>query len=154
MPDISMLIPLSEALDISVIELLKGEEIKEEYNENEIVQSIIDYTKIKPNRIKYDFWSKFIICLVCIITLFVGIDYIKYKPHQWYNGDVSQWQEDFIGDAYEMAFSMKTNRVVFKYPFKALTQIKIECKDAIEYIQKEYHQLPLSKYNYAIYGNM
>ena len=160
MPDLSMLIPLSEQLGISLYELLNGEEIKNndnEINQNEIVQSVIEYTKYKNPKMKFDIWTKLLISFVMIMSLFVSYDMIKYTPNRWYNGykeDLIKWQENFEGDVYEMAFSSKTNRVVFKYPFKALAQIKIECKDAIEFIREEFNYFPLNKYNVDDYGRM
>lgn len=68
LPDITMLIPLSEALEISVNELLKGEKTKTDKSTEEALKNIVELSKIsmknKEKTIKY------------IVTLFTTITLI------------------------------------------------------------------------------
>lgn len=69
MPDLSLLEPLSKLLDISINELLMGEDIREDNNENykQLVINTINYSKNKMDKLVKKI-SFFIIMLGLILT--------------------------------------------------------------------------------------
>ncbi len=76
--DLSLLKPLSEILDISVTELLNGEEIKKEKQEevsSKVLVNVLEYSeeKFKKSKIK-----SIIVTIVVIFLLLVGI-FFSYK---------------------------------------------------------------------------
>ena len=74
-PDISLLVPLAEQLDVSVSELLKGkEDIKEDNNIKEIVD-YIDITKEKKNK-RVIYIASFIYGILLLLYLwYLRVDY-------------------------------------------------------------------------------
>lgn len=64
-PDVSLLIPLSEALDVSVLELLNGEKVE---NENDV---IIDLIKHQDKKMKV--WKYLFVSVINVIMLFMII---------------------------------------------------------------------------------
>ena len=73
MPDISVLLPLSEVLNISITELLKGEKDKEEINE--IVTETIQHSN---HEIRKSRRQMMIICfLIVVLTLTISLVAIK-----------------------------------------------------------------------------
>ena len=79
-PDISLLVPLSEQLDVSVSELLKGkEDIKEDNNIKEIVD-YIDITKEKKNK-RVIYIASFIYSILLLLYLwYLRVDYNLASP--------------------------------------------------------------------------
>lgn len=79
MPDLSLLLPLCEALEISVNELLSGERLEQDNYQEKLEENIIntiDYSdkKIKKNRKIFAFvLSSILIFILVVITMF-GID--------------------------------------------------------------------------------
>ena len=69
-PDISLLIPLSKALDISVSELLNGKEDKQEEKNIKDIIKYIDTTNKKKNR--------FIILICIVIYIILLVLYLNY----------------------------------------------------------------------------
>ena len=66
-PDISLLIPLSKVLGVSVSELLNGEESKSD----RIVEKVIEYSEVSQKN-KYGLGFKFtVICYIISILLFL-----------------------------------------------------------------------------------
>lgn len=70
-PDISLLLPLSEALQMSVDELIGGSIV--EKNEKKRIQNLINYTRIKAveNKEKIIKISYIIICIAMILGVFI-----------------------------------------------------------------------------------
>ena len=106
------------------------------------------------------FYKKRIVVTVCVylmifvsfVSAFLIFDYVIYKPCGWTEGNVEQWESLFPDNiAYEMGINNK-NMPVFRNPAKALNQIKIDYKDGIKEIKKQFKLLPLSKYTYKKYG--
>ncbi len=86
-PDISLLVPLSKALDISVSELLNGKEDKsEENNIKEIIKYIDIYSKKK---------NKFILPVFIVVYLIILLFYLNYLRIEYSYGLVSF---DYIGE--------------------------------------------------------
>ena len=85
MPDISLLIPLSEALDISVNELITGEHIEEKNIKEKTelaIKETINYSnnKLKKEKKKY-IWI--VIFIIIILSFILGtIDYSRIKTAQ------------------------------------------------------------------------
>ncbi len=77
MPDISLLIPLSEELDISVNELLLGKKLDKKENE-ESLKYTINYSNNKIKKIKKNAIYVFIF-LIILVTIFSSILIIAYK---------------------------------------------------------------------------
>ena len=73
-PDISLLIPLSQELNIEVFELLNGEENKK--NKNEIEQ-LIEYNEIVKRK-KYNFKFKFAVFFY-ILSILSFLGYLKFE---------------------------------------------------------------------------
>jgi len=103
---------------------------------------------------------------VCIIFLSVpaGIIYWKYPKYD----KNKEWVREYIigqtgikgtvditrignDSAYEIGAN-KQGYAVFKNPNKAFAKMKIDLSQGIAAIQKEYSLLPLSRWNYDIYG--
>ena len=97
----------------------------------------------------------FISLLVITIIIFLGFkvyDHIFFKYDTLHDGDTLEQQQYYPdNEAYELALNSK-NLIAFKYPDRALKQLKKDCKNAIDEIQKEFNiKFTLSKYNYDIY---
>ncbi len=73
-PDISLLIPLTEILDISLSELLKGEKMKKEEVE-ETLKGAIDYSNktIKKNKKRMLIFSIITILIIIIISIIITV---------------------------------------------------------------------------------
>ena len=155
MPDLSLLIPLCDELNISVNELLSGNKRKDQYSQKDLEENLIYSLKeIDKNRIRIKRRLLLIISAVTILIfgLSVTFDKIYFTPENWREGDVSKWRNLFPNhSAFEMALN-EDDFPVFKYPEKALKQAKSNYSDALDFIRQEYNLLPLSKYNYKKYG--
>ena len=76
-PDISLLIPLSKVLGVSVSELLNGEESKSD----RIVEKVIEYSEVSQKN-KYGLGFKFtVICYIISILLFLIYLRFEYDPN-------------------------------------------------------------------------
>ena len=159
MPDISMLKPLSEELDLTLNELLSGDIINDEINEKIIEEKIkktIEYSQNEINKNKRAYIKKIsIILFTSIITIFALLttfDKIYFTQSSYKEGNVEMWKDLFPNhSAYDMALNDK-NEPVFKNPSKALKQAKSDYSDAIKIIKKQFKLLPLTKYTYKPYG--
>ncbi len=158
MPDLSLLWPLSEVLDISLNELLSGEHIGQEKIAEKAEASLastLAYSEQKIKKSKYQFYLSItgVIFILLFVWLLLNSVFFAEVPYQ--SGDVSQWEDQFPKhSAFEMGLS-RTGQPVFVDTAKAMRQAKIIYSDAISYLQKEYHFLPLSQYtykNYETYG--
>lgn len=77
--DIAILKPLSEQLDISILELMNGEKIEKEdiiLRTNEIVESTLDYTENKIKKLVKRI-IKIMAIVILFIVLFIGYIYFK-----------------------------------------------------------------------------
>lgn len=149
MPDLSLLIPLSECLDITLSELLNGEEIKEKNEKVEnSIKITLNYSKKKITNLK-----RVLFIMVIILLLFTVFIFFNHKDYKYYDGDVSKWENIFPNhSAYEMALN-KNNKPVFKNPDKALEKAKDDYSDAIKVIKEQFSLFPLNKYTYEGYKN-
>lgn len=82
MPDISLLIPISEILEVSVNELILGEHIKEENMKQKTEQTIKETINYSNNKIKKEkkknIWI-FVFVLIIISFILGTIDYTRIK---------------------------------------------------------------------------
>ena len=154
MPDLSMLKPLTEALGISLNELLSGEYITQEnvaVKAEESIESTLEYSHQKIQKSK---WKMYLIVAgtvlgLALIWFLLNAVFFAEVPYQ--RGDVSQWEDRYPNhSAFEMGLS-RTGQPVFVDTAKAMRQAKVVYSDAIEYLQKEHHLLPLSQYTYKPY---
>lgn len=149
MPDLSLLIPLSECLDITLNELLNGEEINEQNEKVENSLKItLNYSKKKIRNLKI-----ILFIMVGIIILFTMFIIFNHQENKYYDGDVSKWENNFLNhSAYEMALN-EYSKPVFKNPDKALKKAKSDYSDAIKVIKEQFTLLPLTKHTYESYKN-
>lgn len=160
MPDLSLLEPLSKELDISLNELLAGEEIKTEQISTEKIlkqteQSLantLHYSNQQIKKSKYRYHGLIIGTLILVSLLILLINYISFREVPHYSGDVSEWSELFPNhSAYGLEISY-SGKPVFRNTTAALGRINLDNKEAIKAIKKEFHiLLPLSKYTYKTY---
>lgn len=154
MPDLSMLQPLSEILDISLNELLSGERIEIADIVEKAEASIVSTLEYSEKKIKKSRTKTYLIIVGCIsgllfIWFLMNAVFFAEVPYQ--SGDVSQWEEQYPNhSAFEMGLS-RTGQPVFVDTAKAMRQAKVIYSDAIDYLQKEYHLMPLSQYTYKPY---
>lgn len=82
LPDISLLVELSEVLNISLGELLKGKRLNrdEQVEEKKLIDNIIDYDNDKKNKTQRKFMTKLGIGLF-IISLAILNNYYDYLRH-------------------------------------------------------------------------
>jgi len=104
-PDVSLLVPLADTLDISVMELLKGEKIEElnaKVADEVVVGAVNDYIsafqrKSRTAKIKYVIFS--LIIIVSVISIMLSV--ISHLEQQKYNQQLSFITgeiETYIGD--------------------------------------------------------
>lgn len=89
-PDISLLEPLSRILDVSVLELLKGEKISNKtIKDNEVVYSL-NYAEVVMQHKIDDIINTVIITIVVILILILGFYNLRIflYEHQSYNSDL------------------------------------------------------------------
>ena len=69
-PDISLLIPLSEVLNVSLYDLLRGEKVNKKEVE-ETIKNTINYSnsEIKRNKKKYIIISSAVILIIVLISI-------------------------------------------------------------------------------------
>lgn len=97
--DVSLLKPLSEILEVSIVEILSGERIESDNifdKSNEVVENTLDYSKeeIRKNKIK-------IIASICIfIFIILNCIYFGYKGLNLYRYSTSEWVNKEIKNPY------------------------------------------------------
>jgi len=154
MPDLALLQPLSEELGISLNELLSGEHIEKEHVAEKAEASLantLEYSdrKIKKSKLKIYLSVTGVLLGLTLIWMLLNMVFFAETPYQ--NGDVSKWEEQYPKhSAFEMGLS-RTGQPVFVDTAKAMRQAKVIYSDAISYLQKEHHLLPLSQYTYKPY---
>lgn len=154
MPDLSMLKPLSEVLGISLNELLSGEYITQENvieKAEASIASTLEYSRRKIEKSKIKAYLTIVACVYGMLFIWFLLNAVFFAEVSYQSGDVSQWEERYPNhSAFEMGLS-RTGQPVFVDTGKAMRQAKVIYSDAIAYLQKEYHLLPLSQYTYRPY---
>ena len=154
MPDLSMLKPLSEVLGISLNELLSGEYITQENvieKAEASIASTLEYSRRKIEKSKTKVYLTIVACVYGMLFIWFLLNAVFFAEVPYQSGDVSQWEERYPNhSAFEMGLS-RTGQPVFVDTGKAMRQAKVIYSDAIAYLQKEYHLLPLSQYTYRPY---
>ncbi len=113
-PDISLLIPLSEELGISVSEILKGkEDKKEEENFKEIV-NYIDASKSKRNKV--------VITISSIIYVVLLILYLWYLKTDYSDNSHISYLAEIIYNSFFITSIFLTNRLIANYYFDKLEE--------------------------------
>lgn len=84
-----------------------------------------------------------LIALILIITtayfIMDYIDYYRFIPIEWKDGDVSKWQENLHdNEAYALGLDVDTGKPVFKDPFAALEQFPKDYEDVFEEMNKQW----------------
>lgn len=83
-PDVSLLVPLAEALDVSVMELLKGEKIKDldvKVADEVVVSTVSEYASIWEIKTK-DLTKKHILFLSSIIIIVISVFLVVFSYSQ------------------------------------------------------------------------
>lgn len=154
MPDLSMLKPLSDVLDISLNELLSGEYITQENVAEKAeasIESTLEYSRRKIEKSRIKAYLMMVGCIYGLLFVWFLLNAVFFAEVPYQSGDVSQWEEQYPNhSAFEMGLS-RTGQPVFVDTAKAMRQAKVIYSDAIDYLQKEYHLLPLSQYTYKPY---
>ena len=115
------------------------------------IASTLEYSrrKIKKSKLKAYLSITGIALGMVLIWGLLNAVFFAEVPYQ--SGDVSLWEERYPNhSAFEMGLS-RTGQPVFVDTSKAMRQAKVIYSDAIDYLQKEYHLLPLSQYTYKPY---
>ncbi len=170
-PDISLLEPLSEALNISVVELLKGEKTDKKENEDLILNAIKLYKEETKRKLKKK--RKNIFIASCIIFfVFLGIILLiwqmnkpKYSEDhvftQFYIPNTGNIKgeldiEEFVSISPDFAIGANQyGYAVFINPDKAFARLLEDYQSGIDLIKKEFKLGSLTKNNfvsYEIYG--
>ena len=99
--------------------------------------------------------KKILIPIAVILVIVMGFfirDYVKFRPVDWEDGDVTKMEKKFPNDpAYEMGLSSINGRAVFKDPFAAMKQFKVDYESLIEQMQEEYDLNNFTRYTYWQY---
>lgn len=164
-PDIELLESLSEILDISILELLKGEKIEKVSQENEsILSTSLDYSKslilCKEKKMKNNNIRNIIIILLFAVIIMVYLMYPKYDNEKKYIKDftISNTSEELyyaerIYSNSDIGIN-KNNNIVFKEPQKMYEKFIIEYKNEISEIQKQHKLLPINRFNIKKYKTL
>lgn len=154
MPDLSLLVPISELLEISLNELLAGENLsKEELIEKaeDSVMSVIHCSKEEVKRLR----KRYILTILLLITAFLGImlalDSFIFAEVSYTEGNTAQWEAHFPKhSAYALGLD-EENRPVFLQANASMKKAQSDYSDIIDYMKEEYSLLPFSKYTYKFY---
>ena len=137
-PDISVLIPLSEILNVNLNDLLKGEEMKEKQDDT-ILKETIRYTNKKNKKTKKIFLT--IIVLLVIISIILLGSLIKAKKTVLlYNKPEPGYRFDSINKDYSLLAE----------PYKVAVKDKGDgwyCEFIFDNLESELHS-----YNYGCYN--
>ena len=169
-PDISLLEPLSEALNISVVELLKGEKTDKRENEDLILNAMNLYKEETKKKMIKKRRNIFIVTII-ILLIVLGITFLiwqaskpKYSEDhvfvQFYipntgniKGEVDI--DEFISISPDFAIGANQyGYAVFINPDKAFTRLLKDYKAGIDLIRKEFKLGKLTKNNFLAYSNL
>ncbi len=167
LPDVSIMNELCEILKISLNELFAGENLKDNQIKKQAEINILDILKFNKGSIKkYKLLFGIIIIPLLILTLVISkFLLIKYgfimdsnlKYTQIYIPNEGNIKGDVLVNDFgkiSIDFDIGANKygyAVFKNPDKAIKRLKKDYKKGIKLIQKEFHLLPLSNFNYKSY---
>lgn len=87
-PDISLLVPLSKELDISVSEILNGKEDKKEEKNVQQIVNYIDLSKKKRNKYVIPIASIIYVVLLLLYLWYLRVDYNVYGTHITHFGEL------------------------------------------------------------------
>lgn len=162
-PDISLLEPLSIALNISVVELLKCEKTKKKENEDLILDAINLYKKEIKRKRKHLFIATFIILLIILgaILLIWEIKRPKYSKDNAFTQFYIPYTGNIKGEVdvkkyidISPDFAIGANQygyAVFINPDKAFARLLKDYKKGINLIKEEFNLPKLSKNNFTKY---
>lgn len=168
-PDISLLEPLANVLEVSVAELLKGEKIKKENKEQEdlILKTIsISKKEIKNAKSK----TKKIIFILIVGILIICFSFVMYQNVPKYDKDLKYVKEYVIGEEnikgevnkkyfedISPDFAIGANKygyAVFKDPKKAFKTMKEKYKKVLKIIKDQYCHKSIKVNNFYCYENL
>jgi transcriptional regulator with XRE-family HTH domain len=168
LPDYSIIQNLCRELDISTNEFFAGNRIKANEKEKQFDKNILNIFKFNNDkRKKYKFIVLVLSILLIISCIFIGrIVLIKRgylpDPNLAYAQRYEKGKDNLKGnvnyDKYEsisMDFEIGANKygyAVFKNPAKALRRLKKNYSKGLKAIQREFKLLPLSMFNFRMYG--
>ena len=166
-PDISLLEPISEALNISVVELLKGEKTDKKENEDLILNAINLYKEELKKKRKNRFITSCIIFIIVlgIVLLIWQINRPKYSKDHVATQAYIPYTSNIKGEvdileymSLSPDFAIGANQygyAVFLDPDKAFARLLKDYKAGIDLIKKEFKLGSLTKnsfVSYEIYG--
>ncbi len=161
MPDIALLLPIAELLEVSVQELLEGEcapNVIEETSKVEVslVEDTVAYAKIRRILHAKKYASIMMLFTGCIIGLVVLIHIFFFAELPSKPGDTSKWDGLFAShSAYQLKFT-EYDEPVFSNPKKAFEKAESDYSDALQFLKEQFRLLPFSIYttvNYQKYCN-
>lgn len=167
-PDIEILESLAKALDVSIVELLKGEKIKNvEPDTENLIKDTLDLTKSEKEKMKK---KNIIMRGIIVAILIILILLLFYLTTPKYDKNLKAVQEyitgtsNIIGEVDVNYFlsksedfmigATKNGIAVFINPDKALKTLKKNYKSGIKLIRKEFCKSDLSKRNFNCYKNL
>ena len=117
-PDISLLVPLSKELDVSVSELLKGKEDKKEDNNIKEIVNYIDVSKTKKN--------KYIIPIATILYTIILILYLWYLKIEYNTGGTIHptYMGELVYNFFFISSVFFTNRLIANYYYDTIEDRK------------------------------
>lgn len=156
MPDIALLLPIAELLEVSVQELLEGECIpnmaeKTTKAEAIFVEDTVAYARIRRILQAKKYASIFLLFAICILGLVILIHMLFFAKLPSEPGDTSKWEGFFANhSAYRLEVT-ELGEVVFASPQKAFVKAESDYSDALQFLRKEFSLQPFSVYNTATY---
>ena len=113
MPDYSMILDLCKELDMSVNELLSGQELKSENYQTMLEENIIrtiEYNNKKRNKRSY----KIIFSIILIILIILLIGYKCYLTNLYTNYEINDWVKNVTIEEKEIELNDKANTNVLE----------------------------------------
>ena len=139
-PDISMLEPIAELLDVSVMELLQGQRIQKEttLTVQEAQKMVDDSLILSDSEIhRKHIRSKTVILLVCVLLMFLVSLLLNIYNLMQQKQQNKELIPQMNSDPYETVQDENGN-LVFKNPDKALLQMQ---KESLDMLPKEWTEL-------------
>jgi len=154
MPDLSLLIPISEILEVSLNELLAGESLSKEeaaeQAENSIVMAI-DFSNKKVQKLRKKYAFLIALVLILFVIIFLGLQGLFFAKVPYVKGNMAEWENYFLEhSAYEMGMN-EESEPIFINPEAALKKARSDYSDAIQFVKETKQLLPFSKYTYKFY---
>ncbi len=165
LPDVSIMKELCDILNISLNELFAGERLKDNQIKKQAEINLLDILKFNKGHIK-KYKLLFGIILLILTLVISKVILVKYgfimdsnlKYTQIYISNEGNIKGEVLVNDFgkiSIDFDIGANKygyAVFKNPNKAMKRLKKDYKKGIKLIQKEFHLLPLSNFNYKSYG--